>query len=91
MITMTKPILTVQSCYNIIDCVPYGKPPNPVTEFITGILYLLISFSYSVHPPIPSLLATTSFFSLSINVSVLCLFSFLDSTCKSDHGLPRWC
>ena len=59
---MTRPIPSIQTCYNIVGCVPYAETHIPVTKFITEILYLLIPFSYFVCPPILSLLETTSFF-----------------------------
>ena len=48
-----------KSYYNIIDYIPYAVHYTPVTYFITGSLYILVSLTYFTHPPVPISSATT--------------------------------
>ena len=57
--------------------------------FINSSLYLLTLFTYFTHSPIPSPLATTSLFFVSVSISVLfylfICFVLLDLPCKWKH------
>lgn len=76
----------VQSCYNIIDLIPYMYLISLRSIYpITGNMYLLILFYFDQNPSI-SKLTNNIFFSVFEFVSVLfSLVSFLDSICKKHH------
>ena len=86
-VNWNEPSVTVQSCYNIIGCIPYAVHCINVTYYFTiGIFKLLISFTYFICFPI-SLPSCSHQFVFCIYESILfCPFTcFLYSTYKWNH------